>query len=159
MLIECLLAGEGSAPECASQRRALGGSVSIFGTMLKNYSMLFSLIVGLFLLGLGGLSTLTGATNMKMDMLPFWKGETLWYGLLFLGLFGVLAAVLAALKKAKILLVLFTLCGFGLVVYGYFFSPVYRFSGASEAKGVAYFALGMLGAFFGSLYQYEKRRG
>lgn len=127
--------------------------------MLKYYSMLFSLIVGLFLLGLGALSVLTSARNLEMDMLPFWKGETLWYGLLSLGLLGVLAAVLAALKKAKILLVLFTLCGFCLVVYGYFISPVYRFAGASEAKGVAWFALGMLGAFFGSLYQYEKRRG
>lgn len=125
---------------------------------LKFYSILFSLVVGVFLAGLGLLSILTNAQNMKMDMLPFWKGETLWYGLLSLGLVGVLAAVLAVLKKAKILLVLFTLAGFGLVVYGYFLSPAYRFGGAAEAKGVLWFAFGMLGAFFGSLYQFEKRR-
>jgi hypothetical protein len=125
---------------------------------LKFYSILFSLIVGLFLTGLGILSLITNAQNMKMEMLPFWKGETLWYGLLGLGLIGVLSALLAALKKAKMLLVLFTLAGFGLVMYGYFLSPVYRFSGAEEAKGALYFAFGMLGAFFGSLYQFEKSR-
>ena len=125
---------------------------------LKYYSIVFSLVVGLFLTGLGCLSVLTGAQNMRMDMLPFWKGETLWYGLLALGVLGILAAVLAAMKKAPVLLVLFTLVGFGLVMYGYFLSPVYRFTGAAEAKGVLCFAVGMLGAFFGSLYQFEKRR-
>jgi hypothetical protein len=125
---------------------------------LKFYSILFSLIVGLFLTGIGLLSILTKAQNMRMDMLPFWKGEALWYGLLSLGVIGVLAAVLAVLKKAKMLLVLFTLAGFGLVVYGYFLSPAYRFAGAAEAKGVLWFAFGMLGAFFGSLYQFDKSR-
>lgn len=125
---------------------------------LKYYSILLSFVVGLFLTGLGLLSILTNAQNMKMEMLPFWKGPTLWYGVLCLGLLGVIAAVAAALKKAKILLVIFTLAGFGLVVYGYFLSAAYRFSGASEAKGALAFAFGMLGAFFGSLYQYDKSR-
>lgn len=125
---------------------------------LKFYSILFSFVVGVFLTGLGLLSILTSAQNMKMDMLPFWKGSSLWYGLLCLGLLGVIAALAAALKKAKVLLVVFTLAGFALVVYGYFLSAGYRFSGAAEAKGVLAFAFGMLGAFFGSLYQYEKSR-
>jgi hypothetical protein len=125
---------------------------------LKWYSILAAFVVGLFLTGLGLLSIITRATNMKMEMLPFWKGETLWYGLLSLGLFGLLASLAAATRKVRILLPLFTALALGLTLYGYFLSPVYRFSGAAEAKGVLWFAFGMLGAFFGSLYLFEKRR-
>lgn len=133
--------------------------MSVFGTALKWFAILFSFIVGLFLLGLGLLSIVTNATNMKMEMFPFWKGDTLWYGLVSLGLLGVLSAVLAVLKKGPALLVLFTLLAFALTVYGYFISPAYRFTGGpDEAKGVLWFAFGLLGAFFGSLYQFAPKR-
>jgi hypothetical protein len=139
-------------------RAVVGGFVRGLALILKFWSYLFALILGIFLTGMALVFMITDATNVKFDALPFWKGDTLIYWLLGLGLTGILAVVLAVLKKFKALLVLFTLAAFCLMVYGFFISPVYRFYGADPAKGAAWLAFGALGAFFGSLFQFEKPR-
>lgn len=125
---------------------------------LRLWSCLFSLVLGIFAAGVSVVLLSTGATNYNLDMLPFWKGSTALYGLLFIGLVGIAAAVLAFLGKARILLVLFTLAALTLLVYGFFVNPLYRFPGAAEAKNLAWVSLGGLVAFLGSLAQFRKQR-
>ena len=132
--------------------------MKFFAMFLRYFSIAFSLIAGLFALGVSSVLLLSGATNFRFDMLPFWKGNAALYGLLAIGLFGIAAAVLAFFKKLKPLLVVFTLLLAFLMIYGFFISYSYRFSGAAEAKSIAWLAFGAIGAFFGSLFQFEKRR-
>lgn len=126
--------------------------------LLRYFSIAFSLVFGLFMTGVSSVLLLSGGTNFRFEMLPFWKGNAALYWLLGLGLFGIISAVLAFLKKVKPLLVLFTLALAGLLLYGFFFNVGYRFSGAAEAKSLAWLAFGAVGAFFGSLMQFEKAR-
>ena len=94
---------------------------------------------------------LSGAQNFKFDMLPYWKGDTALYGLLALGLAGIVVAALAFRNKLKPLLVVYTLAAFALLVYGYFISPVYRFQGATEAQTTLLIVAAALVAFLASL--------
>ena len=130
----------------------------LLSMVLKLYSAAFSVILGLFLSGLGLFSIFTSASNMKVDALPFWKGETLWYGLLCLGLLGIASGLLALAKKNGVLLLVFTLAAACLMIYGFFISPVYRFHGEAEAKTILWFVLGTLGALIGSLFYFQKPR-
>lgn len=123
---------------------------------LRFYSYLFALVSGLFLTGVATVLLLSGASNTRFDMLPLWKGSAAVYALLVIGLVGVVAALLAFAKKVKPLLVVFTLALFGLLVYGYFISPVYRFAGATEARNALWFVLAALVAVIGSLLQFQK---
>lgn len=125
--------------------------MKFFAMLLRYFSIAFSLIAGLFTTGVAAVLLLSGATNFRFEMLPFWKGNAALYWLLGIGLFGVIAAVLAFLRKLKPLLIVFTLLFTALMIYGFFISNVYRFSGAAEAKGLAWLAFGSVGAFFGSI--------
>jgi hypothetical protein len=126
--------------------------------LLRYYSIAFSLIFGFFMTGVAAVLLLSGTSNYRLEMLPFWKGTTALYGLLCLGLFGLLAALLALMKKVKPLLVLFTLVFAGLFIYGFFMNVGYRFSGAAEAKTLAWLGLAAVCAFLGSLMQFGKPR-
>lgn len=125
--------------------------------MLKYFSCLFHFVLGLFIAGLALFFLLTGAHNVRMAMVPFWSGDALKYWLLGLGLIGIFAAVLAALDKVRVLLVIFSLVALCMIVYGYFLSP-YRFVGPSEAKTAGWLSLGAFVAFIGSLLQFPVRR-
>lgn len=125
---------------------------------LRFWSYAFTLLLGIFTAGVGAVLLMTGATNYRLDMLPFWKGSAALYGLLAIGLIGIASAILAFLGKARGLLVVFTLAAFGLLVYGFFMNPVYRFPGAPEAKSVAWISVCALIAFLGSLMQFRKER-
>jgi hypothetical protein len=124
--------------------------------LLRIYSILFTLLLGLFLAALGTLTLATGTKNVKLDMLPFWKGDTALYGVAGLGLAGIICVILAYRRQLKFLFVLYTLATFCLIVYGYFISPVYKFQGAAEAKSVIWLACAALVAFLGSLTLYQK---
>jgi hypothetical protein len=126
--------------------------------VLRFYSCLFALILGIFMTGVSLILLISGSVNFKFDMLPFWKGNSALYGLLALGLVGIAAALLGFLRKVKPLLVVYTLLLLALLVYGYFLSPVYRFSGDAEAKNIVYIAVAALCAFLGSLMQFKEPR-
>ena len=126
--------------------------------LLRYYSIAFSLLFGLFMTGVAVVLLISGTANYRFEMLPFWKGNTVLYGLLSVGLLGIIASLLALMKKMKALLVLFTLVFAGLFIYGYFMNMAYRFGSAAEAKGMAWLAFGAIGAFFGALMQFEKPR-
>jgi len=111
-------------------------------------------VLGLFLSGVAAVLLISGSQNYKFDMLPWFKGETVLYTLLGLGVLGIAAAVLGVLGKMKPLLVVFTLVSVSLFVYGFFISPVFRFQGPDQAKSVLWITLAALGAFLGALMQY-----
>jgi len=130
----------------------------VLAMVLRFYSCLFALILGILMTGVSLILLISGSANFKFDMLPFWKGNSALYGLLALGLVGIAAALLGFVRKLKPLLVIYTLVLLALLVYGYFLSPVYRFTGDAEAKNIAWLALAALCAFFGALMQYKEAR-
>ncbi len=129
--------------------------MKFFAMLLRYFSIAFSLLAGLFTTGVAAVLLLSGATNFRFDMLPFWKGNAALYWLLAIGLLGVIAALLAFLRKIKVLLIAFTLLFLGLMIYGFFISYSYRFTGAAEAKSLAWLTFAAVGAFFGSILPTE----
>lgn len=140
----------------AYRKKDAGGAVKVFSMLLRFWSYLFAMLVGLFAAGVSFVILISGADNYRLDMIPFAKGNAALMALLGLGLLGVLSGLLAVFGKARALLVIFAALAFFVLVYGYFVSPVYRFTGAAEAKGALWLAFGALGAFFGSLMQFRK---
>lgn len=131
--------------------------MKVFAMLLRFFSYLFSLLLGLFLSGVSLVLIIGGTSNYQFDMLPWFQGPTSLYVVLGLGIVGVAAAALAVLGKAKPLLVAFTFVSLVLFVYGFFISMKFRFVGADQAKSVAWISCAALGAFVGSLMQYYPR--
>ncbi len=128
--------------------------MKVFAMLLRFFSYLFSLLLGLFLAGVSFVLLIGGTSNYKFDMVPWLKGENVLYFLLAFGLLGVAAAVLAVLGKVKPLLVAFTLVTVCLFIYGFFISPVFRFDGAAQAKNILWLSIAAVGALAGALLQY-----
>ena len=130
--------------------------MKVFSLLLRLWSYLFAMLVGLFAAGVGFVILISGSSNYRLDMIPFAKGNAALLTLLGLGLLGVVSGLLAVFGKARALLVAFCLLALAVLLYGYFVSPVYHFSGAGEARGALWLSFGALGAFFGSLMQFRK---
>ena len=131
--------------------------MKIFALLLRYWSYLFAGLFGVFVAGIAAVLLISGSSNFRLSQIPFWQGKPVLYGLLALGLLGVVAALFGLLKGMRPLLLVWTLLIFCLLVYGYFISPKHYFvMGAAEAKGAAWLAFGALGAFFGALMQYQK---
>ncbi len=129
--------------------------------MLRLFSYLYALLLGAFLFGVSLVLLLGGSKNFKFDMVPWFKGDSVLWVLCALGVAGVFAAVLSSLGKVRVLLVLFTVVMLGMIVYGFFVSPAYRFPGMAEAKNIAWLSLAALVSVVGALMQYwpaERRR-
>ena len=132
--------------------------MKFFAAALRLWSCAFSLVIGLFLTGLATLIVTSDIQNLNMTMLPWWKGTTLTLMLFILGLSGILAGVLAALKKIRPLLVLYTLVAFAVIVDGFFLNSTHRFDGKAGAISAAWLALAALVAFAGSFAQFVHSR-
>lgn len=135
-----------------------GGIVKFFAAALRLWSCAFSLVIGLFLTGLATLIVTSDIQNLNMTMLPWWKGTTLTLMLFILGLSGILAGVLAALKMVRPLLVLYTLVAFAVIVDGFFLNAAHRFDGKAGALSAAWLALAALVAVVGSFAQFRNPR-
>lgn len=132
--------------------------MKFFAMALRFWSYLFALLSGFLAAGIAAVLLISGASNYRFDMLPWFKDSAAVTALLVLGLFGIASAVLAFLGRAKPLLAVFCLLAFILLAYGYFLSPRYRFDGSSEAYGALALTFGALGAIFGSLMQFRRER-
>ncbi len=132
--------------------------MKFFAAALRLWSCAFSMVMGLFLTGLATLIVTSDIHNLNMTMLPWWKETTLTVMLFVFGLSGILAAVLAALKIFKPLLVLYTLFAFAVIVDGFFLNSAHRFDGKSGLISAAWLALAALVAFVGSLAQFRSPR-
>ena len=132
--------------------------MKFFAVVLRLWSCAFSLFLGLFLTGLATLIVTADIHNLDMAMLPWWKGTTLTVMLFIFGLSGILAGVLAALKRIKPLLVVYTLVAFAVIVDGFFLNAAYRFDGKAGAISAAWLALAALLALAGSFAQFGNSR-
>ncbi len=106
---------------------------------MRWYSCLYSLLVALFLFGLGVLSLLSGHARLELQMLP-WQEPAVSYWLLFGGLAGMLAVFVAWRYRFQWLLVGWTLAVFAVASYGYFLSR-YGFWSVSEFWNAVWFCL------------------
>ncbi|MBE7542052.1 MAG: hypothetical protein M9913_24345 [Bryobacteraceae bacterium] len=132
--------------------------MNFFAVALRFWSYLFAFAVGLFAFAVGFVLLISGSSNFRLDMLPWFKeGAAIW-ALLLLGLLGIISSILALKGRAKPLLAVFCTLALVLMAYGYFLSPIYRFDGSSEAWSTFAATLGALGATFGALMALRKSR-
>ena len=130
--------------------------MKIFALILRYWSYLYAGLFGLFTAGIAAVLLISGTPNFRLSQLPFWQGKTALYGLLTIGLIGVIGALLGLLKGMRPVLLVWTLTVLILLAYGYFISPKHYFSlGVNEAKVAACLTLGALIAFLGAPMQYR----
>src|SRR5690242_14649516 len=101
---------------------------------MRIYSYLFHALLGLFLLAIAALASMSG-TTLHMDMLQ-WIGHTVTYVLLGGGLFGLLSLLLALTGSLRFLFFLCSLTVFVLMVKEYYLSS-YHFEGPPAFKTAA----------------------
>lgn len=117
--------------------------------LLRFFSYLFHLALGLFLLGVAGLALGTAPNALRLDMLP-WTGETLTYVVFFGALFALISLVLALTGRVRFLFFLWSLAVAVLLLRGYFFTG-YRFDPGGFRIGLELLAaawLAVVGALF-----------
>ena len=124
-------------------------SLQAVKAVLRFFSYLFHLVLGLFLLAVAGLALGTGPHALHLDMLP-WTGETLAYVVLCGAIFGLVSLALALKGKVRALFFLWSLLVAVLLLRGYFFSG-YRFSPGGIRTGLELLAgswLALVGSWF-----------
>ncbi|HVO98607.1 MAG TPA: hypothetical protein VMT15_11100 [Bryobacteraceae bacterium] len=118
---------------------------------LRVFCYLFHTVFSIALVVLGGLAFLAGATNMKLQSIPWWQGTTLNCWLVGLGLLGLLSVFLAITGKVRALLALWSICVLGLLIRDVFLSLAVTFSGREDFHNwlllTAGAALAMIGSF------------
>lgn len=117
--------------------------------LLRFFSYLFHLALGLFLLGVAAVALGTSPESLHLDMLP-WTGATLTYVILAGSLLGLGSVLLAISGKIRFLFFLWSLAVAVMLLRGYIFSG-YRFSPGGVQLGSELLAaswLALLGAWF-----------
>jgi hypothetical protein len=112
--------------------------------LLRLLAIVFNLVVGFFLFGVGFIGSLTGE-DLHFPLIPV-GGDALTWTLMGLGLFALAATVLSLLrfKIVRLLMVLWNLLVAGLVGYAIVRSS-YRFSGPEDFRnGMIFFAVSLL---------------
>jgi hypothetical protein len=120
----------------------------MFRTIMRIFSYLYHLILGLFLLVVGSIALFGSNVTLKISMLP-WDDPTLTYLVFFGSLLGVVSLLLAIRKKTSLLFRLWTLVVLVAMVYGYFFTR-YGFRGADDFRNALLLMLGAVIAAVGS---------
>lgn len=128
--------------------------MNVFGVIMRVYSYLFHLVLGLILIAISAVTLIGGAHNLKLGMLP-WSGATLTYSLLALGALGVILVGLAVRGSLRIAFFLWSLVVVGFLVKGYIFSS-YVFSGPGEFWKALIFILGSILAVVGAWFSWKQ---
>jgi hypothetical protein len=124
--------------------------------LLRVFCYLFHTILSIALLGFGGLAVLAGATNMKVQSLP-WEGVALNRWLIALGLTGLVSVLLAITGKFRPLLALWSICVLAMLVRAVFLTPAMSFSGQSDFKDWLWLTGGAAVAVIGSFLVMTRR--
>ena len=122
-------------------------------TIMRIFSYLYHLILGLFLLAVGGIALLGSAKTLRLEMLP-WEEPALTYWVFFGSLVGLLSLILAVTGRLRLLFRLWTVVVFGLMVHGFFVTKYYL--GEFFLTAVL-LTVGALVAVFGSWTKVPKR--
>jgi hypothetical protein len=120
--------------------------------IMRYFSLLFHLLLVLFLVAVSGLALASGTPSLNLKMLP-WTGTTLSYVLFFGALAGLLIVLLAIRGTLRVLFLLWSLLVAVLLVKGYIFSG-YKFH-TGEFKTVAYLIVASLIAVLGAWFQFR----
>jgi hypothetical protein len=133
-----------------------GGSpgVEVVRVLLRFFSYLFHALLALFLLAISGVALLSGAPNLRMEMLP-WTGPTLVHVLFYGSLFGLITVLLAMRGMLRILFFLWSLAVLYFMVKGYWISG-YRFE-PGEHRTALWLLGGSLLALPGAWFQMRRK--
>lgn len=113
--------------------------------LLRLLAIIFNLLVGFFLFGVGFIGSLTGE-ELKFPLVPAVEGEALTWTLMGLGLFALAATVLslARSKAARMLMLLWNLLVVSLLICA-LTRTSYRFDGPEDFRnGAIFFAVALL---------------
>jgi hypothetical protein len=127
----------------------LGEAVKL---IMRYFSLLFHLVLILFLVAVSGLALASGTPSLNLQMLP-WSGATLSYVLFFGALAGLVIVLLAVRRTLRVLFLLWSLVVFVLLVKGYIFSG-YKFA-TGEFKTAIYLIVASLIAVLGAWFQFR----
>jgi hypothetical protein len=128
--------------------------VKVVSFLIRIYSLLFHLLLSLFMLGLSIVGYASSGAGLSLGMAP-WTGSQLVGSLAALGLGGLLFVILAFNGAQRFLYMIWTLVIVYLLVNGYFLTN-YRFSGQDEFQFAINLALLALLAFFGGILLLRK---
>lgn len=123
------------------------------GLLLRLFGYLFQFLLSLFLIGI---SIAAGPNTLQLGMLP-WSGPALNHWVMALGIFGLLATILAISGTLRFLFPVWCLAVLLLLFSGYFLSG-YRMSGPGEMHVALWLTAGALLAFLGSLTVFRARK-
>ena len=126
--------------------------------LLRFISLLFHLLLTLFLLGVSAVAIGSGRPTLQFGMLP-WTGSTLIDILFFSALFGLIVVVLAAAGKLRILFLLWAVVVAFFAVKGYIFAGYRLHPGeATWAAGLIVLSLvSVLGAWFQMWHRSDRK--
>lgn len=124
--------------------------MKVVSFLIRIYSLLFHLLIALFLIGLAIVGYSSSGAELHLGMTP-WSGGQLVTALLALGLGGLVFVALAFKGVLRFLFMIWSLVILYLLVNGYFLNTTYRFSGENEFRFAIYLCCGALLAFLGSI--------
>lgn len=116
--------------------------------ILRIFGYLYHLVLGLFLLGIGGLALFSQSDTLRLEVLPM-EEPALTYWVFFGSLAGLISLVLAMRGKTRLLFRLWALVVLVLMAYGYFFTR-YGFHSPGDFAKALLLTLGALAAVVGS---------
>jgi len=130
--------------------------LKIVGFLLRLFSYLFHLVLGLFLLAIAAISGFSHQP-LNMGMLPF-SDDNILRGVFLLGLAAITTTLLAMTRILKFLFPLWAAFAFYLMVRGFLFSP-YSFPDTNSFKDAVLLMAGAVLALIGALWTLKPRRG
>jgi hypothetical protein len=132
--------------------------VRIVSTILVVFTYLFDLVIAVFVLGVGFMGSLTGE-EVHFKLIPALTGPPLVTAMLALGIFGVLALLLAwrGGKLTRVPMVLWNVVILSLLVCAFTRSS-YRFDGVDDFWNLVYITLLSILALAGS-WMHLRRAG
>jgi hypothetical protein len=128
----------------------------VIGFLLRLYSYLFHLLLGLFLLGVALVAS-TSHQPLNLGMLPS-APEHMLRTAFVLAIVGLLSTILAMTRVFKLLFPVWAALVFYWLFRGFFFSS-YTFPNAGAFKSALLLILGALIALIGALWTLKPRRG
>ena len=128
----------------------------MFKAIMRIFSYLYHLVLGLFLLAVGAIAFLGQSVTLKLDMLP-WSDPALTQWVFWGSLAGLISLVLAVTGKFRWAFRAWALVVLGFMAYGFFLSR-YAFTGADHFRDALLLTFGAILAVIGSMYGGSVRR-
>ncbi len=127
----------------------------MFKTIMRIFSYLYHLILGLFLLVVGAIAMFSRNLTLKLEMLP-WEDPTLTYIVFFGSVIGLASLLLALKSKTRLLFRAWTVVVFALMTYGFFMTK-YGFINNAHFRNALLLTVGALIAVIGSWISTPKK--